>query len=89
MLVELASRSLLLYLVWDYQVLTVENIASNTAHINIPTLHLHGLLDSHLEIGRKMLRNYFINLETTGLIEINYHHAMLWAKDDLAELAKE
>ncbi len=49
--------------------------------IDIPTLHLHGLTDKNLENGRKQLANHF-DPRTTTLIEINYHHAMPWYKED-------
>lgn len=54
--------------------------------IDIPTLHLHGLTDINLENGRKLLANHF-DPRTTTLIEINYHHAMPWYKEDLLKFS--
>jgi pimeloyl-ACP methyl ester carboxylesterase len=55
--------------------------------IRIPTLHLHGLKDEFLPLGREQLANYY-DTETASLYEINYHHAMPWVKAESEELAK-
>jgi len=59
---------------------------SNMDLIDIPTLHLHGLKDQNLENGRKQLANHF-DPRTTTLMEIDYHHAMPWYKEDLLKFS--
>ncbi|TVY47972.1 putative esterase [Lachnellula occidentalis] len=55
--------------------------------ISIPTFHLHGLKDANLLPGRKQLATYY-DPQTTKLMEIDYHHAMPWNRDDLYAFAK-
>ncbi|CEL06837.1 hypothetical protein ASPCAL10009 [Aspergillus calidoustus] len=55
--------------------------------IRIPTLHLHGLKDEFLPLGREQLANYY-DAESATLYEINYHHAMPWVKAESEELAR-
>ena len=50
--------------------------------ISIPTFHLHGLKDRNLLPGRKQLATYY-DPKKTKLMEIEYHHAMPWNKEDL------
>ncbi len=58
----------------------------NPELITIPTLHLHGLEDHYLESGRSQLHSYY-DLNVSRLCEIDYHHAMPWAKSDTEQLA--
>ncbi|KAL2812174.1 serine hydrolase FSH [Aspergillus granulosus] len=55
--------------------------------VRIPTLHLHGLKDEFLPLGRDQLAKYY-DPETAKLYEINYHHAMPWVKAESKELAR-
>ncbi|KAL4878332.1 serine hydrolase FSH [Aspergillus karnatakaensis] len=55
--------------------------------IHIPTLHMHGLKDEYLELGREQLAKYY-DPATAQLYEINYHHAMPWVKAEAEELAR-
>ncbi|KAL5337455.1 serine hydrolase FSH [Aspergillus crustosus] len=55
--------------------------------IRIPTLHLHGLKDEFLYLGREQLQKYY-DPTTAKLYEINYHHAMPWVKAESEELAR-
>ncbi|OJJ34554.1 hypothetical protein ASPWEDRAFT_112677 [Aspergillus wentii DTO 134E9] len=54
--------------------------------ISIPTIHVHGLKDAVLPLCRENLAAYFDSSAAT-LFEINYHHAMPWAKGDAVGLA--
>ncbi|TVY64178.1 putative esterase azaC [Lachnellula suecica] len=54
--------------------------------ISIPTFHLHGLRDKQLEPGRQQMKTYY-DAKTTKLMEIDYHHAMPWNKEDLEGFA--
>ena len=65
-----------------------ESSHADSELITIPTVHFHGLVDEFLESSRKQKATYF-SPKTSTLREINYHHAMPWAKDDLALLADE
>jgi hypothetical protein len=55
--------------------------------ISIPTWHLHGLRDKQLENGRIQMATYY-DPKTTKVMEIDYHHAMPWNKDDLTGFTK-
>jgi hypothetical protein len=55
---------------------------SNSDLISIPTIHLHGLKDAILELGRKQVADHF-DPRTSTVVEIDYHHAMPWNKADL------
>lgn len=55
--------------------------------ISIPTFHLHGLRDKSLEPGRKMMATYY-DPKTVKLMEIDYHHAMPWNKEDIESFVK-
>jgi pimeloyl-ACP methyl ester carboxylesterase len=67
--------------------LTAAEMENPDTVIRIPTLHLHGLKDEFLPLGREQLANYY-DTETASLYEINYHHAMPWVKAESEELAK-
>ena len=54
--------------------------------IRIPTLHLHGLRDQHLPNSRRQLAASYDAAAVT-LLEIDYHHAMPWFKEDTLQLA--
>jgi hypothetical protein len=54
--------------------------------IRIPTLHLHGLQDQHLPNSRRQLAASYDPAAVT-LLEIDYHHAMPWLKEDTLQLA--
>ncbi|KAI9667965.1 MAG: hypothetical protein M1821_000785 [Bathelium mastoideum] len=59
--------------------------------ITIPSLHLHGLKDEFVDYSKKQTSTYY-SPDTRNLFEIDYHHAMPWAADDLnhfAELIKK
>ncbi|KAL3465213.1 serine hydrolase FSH [Aspergillus heterothallicus] len=55
--------------------------------VRIPTLHLHGLKDEYLSLGRDQLARHY-DSKTASLYEINYHHAMPWVKAESEELAR-
>ncbi|KAL2864966.1 uncharacterized protein BJX67DRAFT_198052 [Aspergillus lucknowensis] len=55
--------------------------------IRIPTVHLHGLKDEFLPLGRDQLAKYY-DRDTATLYEINYHHAMPWVRAESEELAR-
>ncbi|KAL4862235.1 hypothetical protein BDV12DRAFT_179073 [Aspergillus spectabilis] len=55
--------------------------------VRIPTLHLHGLKDEFLHLGREQLEKYY-DPGTAKLYEINYHHAMPWVRAEAEELAR-
>ncbi|RDL38883.1 uncharacterized protein BP5553_03223 [Venustampulla echinocandica] len=55
--------------------------------IRIPTLHLHGTKDDNYVNGKKQLATYYDPQTAKGL-EIEYHHAMPWNRDDLLGFAK-
>lgn len=54
--------------------------------ISIPTLHLHGLQDANLSNGRQQMARYYYS-KTATLYEIDYHHAMPWAMEEILQLA--
>ncbi|TAQ88110.1 hypothetical protein B7494_g3560 [Chlorociboria aeruginascens] len=54
--------------------------------IEILTLHVHGLRDRVLELGRIQLKEHF-KPGTATLYEIDYHHAMPWVTAELQGLA--
>ncbi|KAL4892816.1 serine hydrolase FSH [Aspergillus ambiguus] len=54
--------------------------------VSIPTLHVHGLKDMYLPLGRHQYENYYDRARTT-LYEVNYHHAMPWYKHEVDKLA--
>ena len=66
---------------------SVSTDGDNRELVSTPTLHLHGLKDPHLHLGRKQLAGCFDKKFTT-LYEIEYHHAMPWVQSEVNELAE-
>ncbi|KAF4212990.1 hypothetical protein CNMCM8980_009580 [Aspergillus fumigatiaffinis] len=54
--------------------------------VSLPTLHVHGLKDPFLMLGRQQLGEYY-NPKTATLYEVDYHHAMPWARHEAQQLA--
>ncbi|KAE8153361.1 serine hydrolase FSH [Aspergillus avenaceus] len=54
--------------------------------IEIPTLHVHGLKDNFLSLGRQQYAAYY-SPKTKRLYEVDYHHAMPWVKHEVQGLA--
>ncbi|EAU30780.1 conserved hypothetical protein [Aspergillus terreus NIH2624] len=67
------------------QELDVKDRASE--RVRIPTLHVHGLKDMFLPLGRQQYENYY-ERATATLYEVNYHHAMPWYKHEVEKLAE-
>ncbi|KAI9367283.1 serine hydrolase FSH [Aspergillus egyptiacus] len=55
--------------------------------IRIPTLHMHGLKDEFLALGRDQYKTYF-EPSTAELFEVDYHHAMPWLEAESMELGE-
>lgn len=55
--------------------------------VRIPSLHLHGLKDVCYERGKIQMTSHF-DPATVTCIEIDYHHAMPWHKNDLSLLVE-
>ncbi|KAE8380334.1 serine hydrolase FSH [Aspergillus bertholletiae] len=54
--------------------------------IKIPTLHVHGLKDMFLPLGKHQYATYY-EPSTTKLYEVDYHHAMPWYRHEVLQLA--
>ena len=54
--------------------------------VRMPTLHVHGLKDMFLPLGRHQFSTYY-DTERAQLFEVDYHHAMPWVKHEAQELA--
>jgi pimeloyl-ACP methyl ester carboxylesterase len=54
--------------------------------ISLPTLHVHGLKDPFLMLGRQQLGDYY-DPKTATLYEVDYHHAMPWVRHEAKQLA--
>ncbi|KAF9895154.1 hypothetical protein FE257_000056 [Aspergillus nanangensis] len=54
--------------------------------VGIRTLHVHGLKDIFLPLGRHQYETCY-EKGTTTLFSVNYHHAMPWHKQDVQQLA--
>ncbi|KAF7629464.1 hypothetical protein AFLA_013178 [Aspergillus flavus NRRL3357] len=55
--------------------------------IRIPTLHMHGLRDKFLALGRDQYNTYF-DPSRAFLFEVDYHHAMPWLEKESLALAQ-
>ncbi|GAB1198720.1 hypothetical protein APSETT444_008048 [Aspergillus pseudonomiae] len=58
----------------------------STELIKIPTLHVHGLKDMFLELGKQQHAMYY-EPGTSKVYEVDYHHAMPWYKHEVRRLA--
>ncbi|RHZ61457.1 uncharacterized protein CDV56_107869 [Aspergillus thermomutatus] len=54
--------------------------------VSLPTVHVHGLKDPFLMLGQQQLENYY-DPRTATLFEVDYHHAMPWARHEAKQLA--
>ncbi|PIG86975.1 phospholipase/carboxylesterase [Aspergillus arachidicola] len=59
----------------------------STDLVNIPTLHVHGLKDMFLALGRQQHATYYES-GTTKVYDVDYHHAMPWYKHEVQRLAE-
>lgn len=73
-------------LVWD-QNDPNQFLSQKDELIRIPTLHLHGRKDFFFDQGKHQMKTYF-DQNTVTALEIDYHHAMPWNKEDVALLVE-
>ncbi|KJK67560.1 Serine hydrolase FSH1 [Aspergillus parasiticus SU-1] len=59
----------------------------STDLIKIPTLHVHGLKDMFLALGRQQHATYY-ETGTSKVYDVDYHHAMPWYKHEVQRLAE-
>ncbi|KAB8216220.1 serine hydrolase-domain-containing protein [Aspergillus novoparasiticus] len=59
----------------------------STDLVKIPTLHVHGLKDMFLALGRQQHATYYES-STSKVYEVDYHHAMPWYKHEVQRLAE-
>ncbi|KAF7155370.1 hypothetical protein CNMCM5623_007441 [Aspergillus felis] len=54
--------------------------------VSLPTLHVHGLRDPFLMLGKLQLEDCY-DPKTATLYEVDYHHAMPWVRHEAKQLA--
>ncbi|GMG26575.1 unnamed protein product [Aspergillus oryzae var. brunneus] len=59
----------------------------STDLVKIPTLHVHGLKDMFLALGRQQHATYYES-GTSKVYDVDYHHAMPWYKHEVQRLAE-
>lgn len=71
----------------DFLIVTEMADTGSTDLIKIPTLHVHGLKDMFLALGKHQHATFYES-STSKVYEVDYHHAMPWYKHEVQRLAE-